>query len=157
MPQGITFSLETGGKYVPEISIIVPVYKTEKYLQLCLENILTQTFTDYELILIDDGSPDNSGTICDEFAKRDSRVSVVHQSNKGASSARHVGLSRAKGKYITFCDSDDVVSPMWIERLYRYVTTDESVLPIGVYCSDVSDLGTQMNLNITHNVCYSRS
>lgn len=142
---------------MPEISIIVPVYKAEKYLQPCVEGILSQTFHNFELILIDDGSPDNSGTICDEFAKRDSRVSVVHQLNKGASSARNVGLSRAEGKYITFCDSDDVVSPMWIERLYRYVTTDESVLPIGVYCSDVSDLGTQINLNITNNVYYSRS
>ena len=91
----------------PKISVIVPVYNVEKYLPRCIESILAQTFTDFELLLIDDGSIDNSGKICDEFAMKDSRIKVFHKKNGGVSSARNVGLDNAKGDWITFSDSDD--------------------------------------------------
>ena len=142
---------------MPEVSIIVPVYKVEPYLRRCVDSILAQTFQDFELILVDDGSPDHSGAICDEYAAFDSRISVVHTQNKGASAARNTGLSLAKGKYIMFCDSDDAVSPMWIERLYHYVHADESVLPIGAYCSAVSNLGTSVKRTVSNNVMYDSS
>lgn len=103
---------------MPEISIIVPVYKVELYLRRCIDSILAQTFTDYELILVDDGSPDNCPAICDEYAQKDSRVVVIHMENGGVSAARNSGLDIASGKYVMFCDSDDVVLPQWCEVLY---------------------------------------
>jgi len=90
----------------PKISIIVPVYKVEPYLRKCIDSILAQTFTDFELILVDDGSPDGCGKICDEYAKKDNRILVIHKSNGGLSSARNAGLEIAKGEYIGFVDSD---------------------------------------------------
>lgn len=98
----------------PKISVIVPVYKAEKYLHRCVDSILAQTFTDFELILVNDGSPDNSGAICDEYAQKDSRVCVFHKENGGVSSARNLGLDNAQGEYITFCDADDYVTPDWL-------------------------------------------
>ena len=94
---------------MPKISVIVPVYNAEKYLHRCVDSILAQTFTDFELLLVDDGSKDNSGVICDEYAARDSRVCVFHKENGGVSSARNVGLDNAKGEWVTFIDSDDYV------------------------------------------------
>ena len=91
-------------------SIIVPVYKVEKVLPRCIDSILAQTITDFELILVDDGSPDNSGKICDEYASIDSRIIVIHQPNGGVSKARNTGLDIAKGEYIVFVDSDDTVT-----------------------------------------------
>lgn len=96
---------------MPQISIIVPVYKTEKYIHRCIESILNQTFKDFELILIDDGSPDQCPLICDEYALKDTRVQVIHKDNAGVAAARNSGLDIAKGEYITFVDSDD-----WIEQ-----------------------------------------
>lgn len=104
---------------MPQISIIVPVYKVEQYLHKCLDSILAQTFTDWECILIDDGSPDNSGAICDEYAQQDSRFRVIHQENKGSAGARNVGLDVAKGEWIAFVDSDDWVEPDYLECLYN--------------------------------------
>ena len=92
---------------MPIISIIVPVYNTEAYLRRCLESILTQTFTDFECILIDDGSLDNCPMICDEYATKDNRIIVIHQKNSGVSIARNIGLNVAKGEWINFVDSDD--------------------------------------------------
>ena len=91
------------------ISIIVPVYNTEQYLHSCIDSILTQTYTDFELLLIDDGSTDLSGAICDKYAWKDSRVRVFHQKNGGVSSARNLGLDNAKGEWVTFVDSDDAI------------------------------------------------
>lgn len=101
----------------PLLSVIVPVYKAEKYIDRCINSILSQTLTDLELILVDDGSPDNSGAICDEYAKKDDRVKVVHKPNGGAASARNVGIDTAKGKYIGFCDADDFVDLDMYETL----------------------------------------
>lgn len=103
---------------MPAISLIVPVYKVEPYLRECVDSILAQTFTDFELILIDDGSPDNCGIICDEYAEKDNRIIVIHQKNGGLSAARNAGLDVAKGEYVTFIDSDDVVSPQYLKLLY---------------------------------------
>ena len=90
-----------------QISIIIPVYKAEKYINRCVDSILAQTFTDWELLLINDGSPDNSSSICDLYAARDSRIKVFHKENGGVSSARNLGLEKATGEWITFVDSDD--------------------------------------------------
>lgn len=100
---------------MPELSIIVPVYKVEKYLPRCIDSILAQTFGDFELILIDDGSPDGCGRICDEYARKDKRIVVIHQKNMGVSAARNAGLDIARGRYIGFVDSDDWIEPRMYE------------------------------------------
>lgn len=92
---------------MPLVSIVVPVYKVENVLHYCIDSILNQTYKDFELILVDDGSPDNSGKICDEYAKKDNRITVIHKENGGVSSVRNCGIDAAKGKYICFVDSDD--------------------------------------------------
>ena len=95
----------------PKISVIVPVYKVEKYLPECIESVLAQTFMDFELILVDDGSPDNSGAICDAYAARDPRIRVFHKQNGGVTSARRLGVERSRGEWISFVDSDDKLFP----------------------------------------------
>lgn len=102
-----------------KISIIVPVYNTEKYLHKCIDSILNQTFEDFELILVDDGSTDSSGAICDEYAKKDERIVVIHKENGGVSKARNVALDTAKGEYIGFVDSDDTINERMLEVLYN--------------------------------------
>ena len=94
----------------PKISVIVPVYKVEKYLHRCIDSILTQTFTDFELVLVDDGSPDGSGAICDEYAKKDKRVKVIHKENGGVNSARLEGFKNSNGKFLVFVDSEDTLT-----------------------------------------------
>ncbi len=116
-----------------EISVIVPIYKVEKYIDECIQSVLKQTFSDYELILVDDGSPDNCGTICDEYAKRDKRIHVIHQKNGGISAARNAGLnlffSNIGNKYVTFIDSDDWISAHYLEQLYTTaITTDADIV-----------------------------
>lgn len=103
---------------MPQISIIVPVYKVEKYLDRCVNSILNQTFTDFELILVDDGSPDLCPKMCDEWAKKDKRIKVIHKENGGAGAARNVALRQVKGDYIGFVDSDDWIAPNMYEYLY---------------------------------------
>lgn len=106
---------------MPTISVIVPVYKVEPYLRRCVDSILAQTFTHFELILVDDGSPDNCPAICDEYAAKDSRVRVIHQENGGLSAARNAGIdwafANSDSQWITFIDSDDVVYPQYLELL----------------------------------------
>lgn len=102
---------------MPTISVIVPVYKVEPYLNRCVDSILRQTYQDFELILVDDGSPDNCGAICDDYAARDSRVRVIHQENQGQAAARNRALAAAKGEWVCFVDSDDAVHPQMLERL----------------------------------------
>ena len=97
----------------PLISVIIPVYNVEKYIANCVESVLNQTYANFEVILVDDGSPDNSGAICDKYAMKDSRVRVIHKQNKGVSAARNTGIDESRGKYICFIDSDD-----WIEATY---------------------------------------
>ena len=103
------------------ISIIIPVYKVEKYLEKCIESVLKQTYTNLQIILVDDGSPDNCGKICDEYAKKDSRIEVIHKANGGLSDARNVGISKAKGRYIGFVDSDDYIKEDMYEILLNLI------------------------------------
>lgn len=103
----------------PLISVIVPVYRVEEYLERCVESILSQTYENLEVILVDDGSPDRCPTICDAYAGKDARVKVIHQENKGLSGARNAGIELAEGEYLAFVDSDDYVSPHFIEGLHE--------------------------------------
>lgn len=114
----------------PSISIIIPIYNVEKYLPRCLDSVLDQYFFDWECILVDDGSIDLSGFICDEYASRDSRFRVIHKSNGGVSSARNEGLNNAKGEFVCFIDSDDWVGPKYLEHLYNAMIEDDSDLAI---------------------------
>lgn len=107
-----------------KISIIAPVYQVEKYIGKCIESVINQTFKNFELILIDDGSKDKSGNICDEYAKRDKRIHVVHTENKGAASARNRGLDLATGKYIAFVDGDDYLAENMLDELYKVITQE---------------------------------
>lgn len=109
-----------------KVSIIVPVYKVEPYLRRCIDSILSQTYENFELILVDDGSPDRCGAICDEYAKRDSRITVIHKSNGGLSDARNAGLMEVKGEYIAFVDSDDWITSNYLERLVIALCESES-------------------------------
>lgn len=104
---------------MPLISVIVPVFKVEKYIHKCIDSILSQTFNDFELFLVDDGSPDNCGKICDEYAEKDSRIIVIHKENGGLSDARNAALNRVNGEYITFIDSDDYVSAYHLETMFN--------------------------------------
>ena len=99
------------------VSIIIPIYKAEKFIRRCIDSVLTQTYKDWELILVDDGSPDNSGRICDEYSQKDSRIRVFHKHNGGVSSARNIGLDEARGDRITFIDADDYVFKNYLEVL----------------------------------------
>ena len=101
------------------ISVIVPVYKVEKYLKRCVDSILAQTYTCLEVILVDDGSPDGCPAICDEYAREDRRVRVIHKENGGLSDARNAGIDAAKGKFLGFVDSDDYVHPRFYELLLQ--------------------------------------
>lgn len=106
---------------MPEISVIVPVYNVEKYLDRCIKSILNSTFQDFELLLIDDGSPDNCPKLCDEWAKKDQRIKVIHQANKGLSAARNTGIENSHGRFITFIDSDDWISKDLFAVLMRII------------------------------------
>ncbi len=106
-----------------KLSIIVPVYKTEKTLRRCVDSILSQTFTDYELLLVDDGSPDSSGAMADGMATRDGRIRVMHKANGGLSDARNYGLDRCRGEYVAFVDSDDALAPHTLDTLMDIVSS----------------------------------
>ena len=116
--------------HAPKVSVIVPVYKAEKYLRKCVDSILAQTFRDFEVILVDDGSPDGSGAICDEYAKKDPRVRVFHKENGGVSSARQCGLDHARGEYTIHADPDDWVEPNMLEELYTKAKADDADMVI---------------------------
>ena len=118
---------------MPEVSVIVPVHKVEEYLCDCVDSILAQSFNDFELILVDDGSPDNCSIICDEYAEKDNRIVVIHQKNGGLSAARNAGIDISKGKYITFIDSDDLVSNTYLDTLYRGIIDNECDISVCQY------------------------
>ena len=127
----------------PLISVIVPIYKVEEYLYKCVKSILAQTYTNLEIILVDDGSPDNCPAICDEFAAKDSRVTVVHKKNGGVSSARNVGLDTATGEYIGFVDGDDYIEPTMYETLYKYIVDNNTDVSV-INCRIVDELGNHV-------------
>ena len=109
-----------------QISIIVPIYNVEKYLDKCVMSILGQTFKNFELILIDDGSPDNCPAICDCYAEQEQRIRVIHQRNAGVAVARNIGLKEAMGKYVLFVDSDDLLMPMACEKLIQQAEENQA-------------------------------
>lgn len=115
------------------VSVIVPVYKTEQYLKRCLDSLINQTYNNLEIILIDDGTPDNAGKICDEYALKDSRIKVIHQKNSGQSVARNNAIEMATGDYYCFVDSDDYVAPDLIERLYQLIKEYNSDIAVVDY------------------------
>lgn len=104
---------------MPAISVIVPVYNVERWLLKCIDSILLQTFSDFECILVDDGSPDNSSMICDDYAQRDSRITVIHQKNRGVTLARKAGVEHARGEYVCFVDGDDTLPENALFLLYE--------------------------------------
>jgi len=126
-----------------KISIIVPVYKVEVYLQRCIDSILIQTFKDFELILVDDGSPDNCPKICDEYAKRDKRIHVIHQKNAGLSAARNTGIdwvfSNSNSEWLTFVDSDDWIHPRMLEALLKAAQENKVAISICGYAKSAGD------------------
>ena len=137
---------------MPTITVIVPVYNTEKYLYRCIDSILAQTFTNFELLLIDDGSNDASGQICDEYTTKDNRVRVFHKKNGGVSSARNLGLDNAIGKYIMFVDSDDYMMPGMLEVMLSALESKKADLVVcgtmetgGGYWRPVADVDYSIN------------
>ena len=112
------------------ISIIVPIYNVEKYLKKCIDSIINQTYKNLEIILVDDGSPDNCGKICDEYAKKDNRIKVIHKENGGVSSARNVGVENATGEYIGFVDSDDYIEKDMYEVLINNLKKENADISI---------------------------
>lgn len=120
----------------PTISVIVPVYNAEKYLSRCIDSILVQTFTCFELLLVDDGSTDCSGRICDEYAKRDTRIRVIHKENGGVSSARQIGIDNAYGIYSIHVDSDDWVSSDMLYEMYNKIEKDEADILISDFYTE---------------------
>jgi glycosyltransferase involved in cell wall biosynthesis len=112
------------------ISIVIPVYKVEAYLSACVESVLAQTYQNFEVILVDDGSPDNCPAMCDAWAEKDSRIRVIHKENGGLSSARNAGIDVAKGDYLAFLDSDDLWTPVFLERLHTALTESNADLAV---------------------------
>jgi len=116
------------------ISVVIPVYNVESYINRCVDSLLDQSFTDFDLVLVDDGSLDNSGAICDEYEKKDKRICVIHKANWGLSDARNVGiewaLTNSNSEWITFIDSDDWVHPDYLRYLYRAVCENDVELSV---------------------------
>ena len=121
------------------ISVVVPVFKVEGYLNRCVDSVLGQTYDNFELILVDDGSPDRCGEICDEYAGRDQRVRVLHKENSGLSAARNSGIEIARGDYLTFLDSDDWVHELYLERLHNLLITTSSDISVGNFIQTVEE------------------
>lgn len=142
------------------VSVIVPVYNVEKYLHRCIDSILAQTFTDFELLLINDGSKDNSGEICDEYAVKDERIRVFHKENGGASAARNYGLDKAAGMYVCFIDADDWVDKDYLEQLLpvdgedmvmcSFMYDTKEVFHISELVRDRQNIGKDLHILIDH-------
>ena len=126
------------------VSVIIPVYNCENYIEKCIESVLLQSYENFEMILIDDGSPDNSGAICDKYAEKDSRVRVIHKSNGGVSSARKKGIENSTSAYISFIDSDDYIEPDYLEKLMNAAQKTDS----DVVCCNCIDEGITGQPNI---------
>lgn len=136
----------------PKISVIIPVYNVEKYLPKCIESVLAQTYTDFELILINDGSSDNSGHVCDEYATRDQRIRVFHKTNGGVSSARNLGIAEAKGDWITFIDSDDTIDATYLENFEPNESNNYCLSIQGYRIYNNSKLERENSVDINKNV-----
>lgn len=133
---------------MPLVSVIIPVYNTEKYLDRCINSVLAQTLSDIEVLLIDDGSTDGSGKICDDYARKDKRIHVIHTSNQGVSHARNRGLEQAKGEYISFIDSDDWIDSNMLETLFLLIKTRHTDLSTCGYTIEEEQGNIIYNVNI---------
>lgn len=138
-------------EHIPMVSIIVPVYKVAKYLPKMIESVLAQTYTDFELWLVDDGSPDNCGEICDSAAAKDNRVKVLHKVNGGAASARNAAMEVAQGKYFHFIDSDDWIEPNMLELLVTAAENTQSTLTITGVCMEYYEQGKKRSYDVSPN------
>lgn len=139
---------------MPEVSIIIPVYKTALYLPKCIESVLKQTFKDFEIILVDDGSPDQSSEICDMYAKKDSRIVVIHKRNEGVSVARNTGIEIARGKYYLFIDSDDWIETNMLDKMLSVIKEQNADLVIcgtKYYDANYSFVGTGLTAEGIYN------
>ena len=134
---------------MPKISVITPVYKVEKYLRKCVDSILNQTFSDFELFIVDDGSPDSCGEIADEYEKKDSRVHVIHKENGGAPSARNAGMQKATGEYFYFPDSDDWLEPNYLEELYDCAIKTGAELVVSGYTMEYYESGSAQSYKVS--------
>ena len=134
------------------VSVIVPVYKVEEYLSECVDSIINQTYKNLEIILVDDGSPDKCGEICEEYAKNDSRVTVYHKENGGLSDARNYGIARSHGEFLTFVDSDDVIKENFVETLLGLIHKYDADIATAYFFSfrDLSELKDNGEPRITH-------
>lgn len=128
---------------MPVVSIIVPVYNVEKYLEKCIESILAQTYEQLEVILVDDGSPDRCGEICEQYAKKDSRITVLHQKNRGLSAARNAGIMQASGEYLLFVDSDDYIVAELAEKTVRMAESVKADIVIFDYVAVEEETGRE--------------
>lgn len=130
---------------LPLISVIVPVYRVEQYLNQCIRSITEQTYSNLEILLVDDGSPDGSGAICDDWAEKDPRIRVIHQKNGGGGKARNAALDIAKGQWISFVDSDDYIAPHMLEHLYGLVCRGADIAECGYLVTeeDGADFGSE--------------
>lgn len=142
---------------MPTVSIIVPVYRVEKYIHRCVDSVLGQTYADFELILVDDGSPDTCPAICDEYAAKDNRVRVIHKENGGLSSARNTGIDTAQGKYLFFLDSDDVIHPDCLYILAECIRTTGAQIAIGEFMRFTGELLPPENFSLWDGACICRS
>lgn len=131
----------------PIVSIILPVYNTEKYIRTCLDSVLEQSYKNIEIILINDGSEDMSGNICDEYAKKDKRIKVIHKQNEGVSTTRNIGIKNATGTYICFADSDDILQNDYVEYLLTMITDNQ--VDIAVTTSFFTTFGGKQIANDT--------
>lgn len=131
----------------PDISIIVPIYNAEKYLEECLNSIHNQTFSNYEVLMINDGSSDHSEKICKAFHEKDDRFTLINQSNSGVCRARNVGIQISKGNYISFVDSDDKIDPDFLESMYKVIIDSDSDI---VMCDFYNENGAESNNQIIH-------
>lgn len=142
-------------KNTPKVSIIVPVYKVpKKYLEQCIESLCRQTLQEIEIILVDDGSPDNSGVVCDEYAKSESKIKVIHKPNGGLSSARNAGFESANGEWIMFVDGDDWIEPTMCEEMYNKAMEQQVQLVMcGIY-KDFKKKSIEYKFNLEDNKVY---
>lgn len=146
---------------MPIISVIVPVYKVEPYIRRCVDSLLSQSFSDFELILVDDGSPDDCGAVCDAYAAKDSRVHVIHQQNRGLSAARNAGIdwafAHSDSQWLAFVDSDDAVAPDYLLKMYQAAEQNQADLCISDFQSVFIDGGAEQDeISIPFRVCSGR-
>ena len=151
-----------GLKKNPLISVVVPIYKVERYLSACVDSIVNQTYSNLEIILVDDGSPDRCPEICDEYARRDNRIRVIHQENGGLSAARNAGIDIARGKFLTFIDSDDFIARNYVEVLYKGIVEFDADISIASFYTFTKEdeLKIQSSglpfVEIARDECYKR-